>query len=329
MAFRSELHIPIQKDNLSFQDREIKQWDELGTKMQQRRKEWESEFDRMREEFFTLNAPEPTSNTVSKLDDMKTMYDVDESGKGSFKIRFDVKEFKPEEVQVKIQQNKLIVQARHEEKAANTSVTRQYSRQVDIPSTVDEDKMQCILSNDGVLSVEAPIKRLAIGQDATFLPNRAHTVQNLSSSPVRVELNPRVETSQTRSPIITDPDGTRKLKLDVDVGEFSPDEVIVRTIDKKVIVTASHEEMKGGRKMTRSFNKEYELPDSVDPVTVNAYMSDTGTLTIEAPMKAQPAPVFAVTQTHDTRRVVTTQASTVPSGASMSKPLFTISVHRN
>ena len=44
--------------------------------------------------------------------------------------RFDVSEFKPEEVNVKVQNNKLIVNAKHEEKTAQTSVSREYSRQV-------------------------------------------------------------------------------------------------------------------------------------------------------------------------------------------------------
>ena len=47
--------------------------------------------------------------------------------------RFDVSEFQPEEVTVKVQDNKLIVNAKHEEKTAQTSVSREYSRQVRSP----------------------------------------------------------------------------------------------------------------------------------------------------------------------------------------------------
>lgn len=329
--YRSEVHIPIKQDNLSFQDRQIQRWDDVESRMDQKRKEWESEFEKMRRDFFTLSPMENNTNATTKLDTLKPLYEVDKHGQEIFKIRFDVKEFRPEEVQVKVQNNKLLVNARHEEKTNRSTVSREYSRQVDIPSNVDQDRLQCVLSKDGVLSVEAPVLNRRLGQPATILPIRSGEMPQLESAMYIPSENapvPRGDMTSSRTPIVTEPDGSRKLKLEVDVGEFRPEEVVVKTIDKKVVVTASHEETQGGRKMSKSFNKEYELPDSVDPMTVNAYMQENGRLVIEAPIKSVGKSAYSVSQTHDTKRVVVTRESTVTSTTNTSKPLFTISVHR-
>jgi hypothetical protein len=39
-VYRSEVHIPVQKDSLSFQDRQIKQWN-VEERMEERRKQWQ------------------------------------------------------------------------------------------------------------------------------------------------------------------------------------------------------------------------------------------------------------------------------------------------
>ncbi|ESO97505.1 hypothetical protein LOTGIDRAFT_68082, partial [Lottia gigantea] len=87
-----------------------------------------------------------------------------------------------------------------------------------------------------------------------------------------------------KNPIITEADGTRKLRLQVDVGEFNPDEIIVKTMERKLIVHAEHEEKTQGRTLHKEFNKEYDLPESVDPTTISAYIGDDKNLTIEAPL---------------------------------------------
>jgi hypothetical protein len=113
------------------------------------------------------------------------------------------------------------------------------------------------------------------------------------------------------NPIITEPDGTRKLRLSVDVGEFKPDEIVVKTAEKKLIVHAEHEEKLSGRTLHKEFNKEYELPESVDQSSITAYIGEEGKLFIEAPLKHVPQKRYSITQTHDVRKIVVTKESQV------------------
>ena len=69
---------------------------------QERRQLWENEFDRMRQDFFTLK-PAEKSQALATADldtGVKSMYESDAEGKQHFRVRFDVSEFQPEEIQV-------------------------------------------------------------------------------------------------------------------------------------------------------------------------------------------------------------------------------------
>lgn len=77
-----------------------------------------------------------------------------------------------------------------------------------------------------------------------------------------------------KSPIITEPDGTRKIRLQVDVGEFAPEDIVVKTMDRKLVVHAESEEKTTGRTLHKEFNKEYDLPESVDQANITAYIGE-------------------------------------------------------
>ncbi|XP_046580701.1 major egg antigen-like [Haliotis rubra] len=314
--FRSELHIPIKKDDLNFQDRQISLWTDMESRMEQRRKEWENEFEKMRHDFFTLKPSEKRASII-QMDNNKTLFETDSEGRQKFKVRFDVSEFKAEEIQVKVQQSKIIVNARHEEKTSNSTVSREYSRQVDIPSQVDPDKLQCLLSKDGILSIEGPVQNLL--QREVMLPIQSDT----TSKPLGVA-------TPVKNPIITEADGSRRLRLQVDVGEFNPEDIVVKTMDKKLIVHAERQEKMTNRTLHKEFNKEYDLPDSVDPTTITAYIAEDKQLTIEAPLKPLQTQrkSYAVTQSSNVRKVSVTKDSAVTITDSQDRPMVTISVHR-
>jgi len=75
----------------------------------------------------------------------------------------------------------------------------------------------------------------------------------------------------------------RKFKVDVDIEDFAPEELTVKTVDKKLVITARREEVIGNRTSTKELNREIHLPETVDPYAVKAYFSDSGKLFVEAP----------------------------------------------
>ena len=120
------------------------------------------------------------------------------------------------------------------------------------------------------------------------------------------------------------------MRLTVDIGEFSPEEIVVKTTDRKLIVHAEHEERTAGRTLHKEFNKEYDLPESVDPSTISAYLADDKQLTIEAPLKpaAVQRKVYEVRESQDVQRVVVNKEGSVTISDGRNRPVITISVHR-
>lgn len=71
----------------------------------------------------------------------------------------DVQQFKPEEINVKVVDNYLVVDAKHEEREdSHGYISRHFTRRYKIPSDVDIDAIKSKLSSDGILTLEAPKK---------------------------------------------------------------------------------------------------------------------------------------------------------------------------
>ncbi|XP_068082413.1 alpha-crystallin A chain [Anabrus simplex] len=80
-------------------------------------------------------------------------------------------------------------------------------------------------------------------------------------------------------------------KVNLDVHQFKPEEVTVKTVGNSVVVEAKHEERPDEHGyISRQFQRRYSLPDDVDPDAVTSKLSSDGILLIEAPKKALLTP---------------------------------------
>lgn len=82
-----------------------------------------------------------------------------QADKTKFQVTLDVSQFSPEEVNVKVVDQNVVVEAKHDEKEDEHGwVSRQFVRKYMIPSQCDIDKVESHLSSDGILSISAPRK---------------------------------------------------------------------------------------------------------------------------------------------------------------------------
>lgn len=78
-------------------------------------------------------------------------------GKDGFQVCLDVQQFKPNEVSVKVQDNVVVVEGKHEERQDEHGyISRQFSRKYVLPKEVDANQLVSSLSSDGILTVKAP-----------------------------------------------------------------------------------------------------------------------------------------------------------------------------
>ncbi|KOC70256.1 Protein lethal(2)essential for life [Habropoda laboriosa] len=79
--------------------------------------------------------------------------------KDKFQVILDVQQFKPDEINVKVADRCVIVEAKHEEKQDEHGwISRQFTRKYIIPEQCDIDQVTSTLSSDGMLSITAPRK---------------------------------------------------------------------------------------------------------------------------------------------------------------------------
>lgn len=127
--------------------------------------DFEGEMRRMNDEMNKMMSNMSRMNPMSNVDDwrlsenfkmdnpVQTMPD----GSRKFLLEFDMRQFKPEEIQVRTAGNTLSVYAKHEEKDTGKSVFREYNRSYLIPKDVQPDRLTSKLSTGGVLTIEAPL----------------------------------------------------------------------------------------------------------------------------------------------------------------------------
>lgn len=79
-------------------------------------------------------------------------------------------------------------------------------------------------------------------------------------------------------------DGTKLLKLRFDVSQYTPEQIVVKTVDNRLLVQAKQEEQGNNVSMYREYNREFLLPDGVEPDSIRSSLSVDGVLTVEAPL---------------------------------------------
>ncbi|XP_041863415.1 heat shock protein beta-1 [Melanotaenia boesemani] len=94
----------------------------------------------------------------------------------NWKVSLDVNHFSPEELVVKTKDGVLEICGKHEErKDEHGFVSRSFTRKYTLPATVSAEKVTSSLSPEGVLTVEAPLAKLAIESSETTIPVNVET----------------------------------------------------------------------------------------------------------------------------------------------------------
>jgi len=189
---RSE--IPVKKKDFSVLDTEFdsirERFDSEMSKMEEEMNKFRADLLDKESSFFTRNTSQSglgnsLANTTDSLSasglgthrnwlqglpDSPLIQPVSEGSEGSgqkeLKLRFDVSQYSPEEIVVKTVDNKLLVQAKHEEQSQGKTVFREYNREFLLPAGTDPDHIRSSLSKDGILTVEAPLPQPSLTQES-------------------------------------------------------------------------------------------------------------------------------------------------------------------
>jgi len=281
----------------------------------------------------------------------KVSYDDDK-----FQISLDVTSYRPEDLDVKVEGNTIIITAKQEIQEPGGTRTRVFEQKFSLPSGVKAELVKSSLTRDGNLVITAPKGNAASrqaytetvenkmdkvldpnswetdrrdsalsdhGKSSFFDDNRGSLFDDMrkgstydsalsttrqgslfdSKSPSLFD--DRSIFDRDRSTSLFDRDdrslfasnreqnGISRVQYDddnykilVNVENFKPEELVIKTIDNTVIVEAKHEEKtpEGRSYSTQSLNQSYTLPKGVNPESVTSALSKEGVLTISAPL---------------------------------------------
>ncbi|CAK9304698.1 unnamed protein product [Gordionus sp. m RMFG-2023] len=83
---------------------------------------------------------------------------VDKDGNKNLKLSFDVANFKPEDIKVKIDNKCISITAKNHIKSEKGTIYREFYREYLLPEDVDNDNIKSHLSPNGTLMLEVPYK---------------------------------------------------------------------------------------------------------------------------------------------------------------------------
>lgn len=139
---------------------------------------------------FDFIAPRLSAYRVPYWEDEKFL-NTPEDG---FQVSLNVKQFKPEEVSVKVADNNIIIEGKHEERNEDDSyVSRHFSRRYTLPEDCSIKDVVSTLSADGILTVRAPPKEVDTKNARKIHIQQTGASHIEAESPKQVEEKPSEE----------------------------------------------------------------------------------------------------------------------------------------
>lgn len=225
---------------------------------ERQKQDWQEELDQMSEFLVLKSVEEQKEEGVERPVD--TAYVEDRDGMPVLRAVFDVHHFKPDDINLTIEKNILVLDARGREEKEAAVFNKTMLRRLELPEFVDSKMMHCSLSNDGILTIEMPF-----------------------------HLPPQKKPTGPGAVPIVDENGKRKIRMAFALGaEFTQEDIKVESNGRKLVIRAAYDAEIGkyGKLVQqRELKKEFNLPDSVEVETVQHTLSEDGKLLVEIVLK--------------------------------------------
>lgn len=177
----------------------------------------------------------------------------------------DVRNYRPDEVSLRVEGNILVVKAKHYSEGNFGFERNEFQRTYPIPQDADPVSIRSKISQDGHLTIEATRRVIKTEDDFPLggFETRAGEVATIDD---------------------------RKFSVLLDVTNFAPEEIKVKVVGNELSVSAKHESETEGHFSSRQFNRHFVLPRDVNMSSVVSRLTEEGKLLVEAERKALPPP---------------------------------------
>lgn len=241
--------------------------------------------------------------------------------------KFNMSEFRPEDISITVTDTTLKIHALREEMDGGSGKTyREFKREIGLPEGSDVKRLKNALQPDGTLTIEIPVQDNAnlrpplspSSIDAKFdnfsLNEKSSAAslaaasqqqqQQQSQQALSQQQDNSVANTNTASGLIGQSNDGKELKLTFDLTGYKPEDLSIKVIDNNTLkVHAIHIDNSRGNQIHREYTRQYILPDGLQPEFLRARMSENGTLTVEVPLpQVQPNKYERVINIQNTNR---------------------------
>ncbi|XP_033102628.1 major egg antigen-like [Anneissia japonica] len=251
--------------------------------------------------------PEPTYFLIDPFDvnDLKTSSKRQKTSpktsetcrqRDNFHVELDLTDFKPEEIDVSLDSDRLKIHAKSEDKhGISSEVFKWYS----LPDKIDTDKLTSSLSQEGALHINAPFK--VVKQDKDSIANggvgssqkdeqmdktnqqEVEIEKEDSTQPISTGVTIEQEEANDTSAIIGHSEKDNGFHVELPMEQFKPEHVNVSIDDHKLKIHAKKVDEGEGHFMHEEVTKWFSLPSDVDVGQLRSNIRDDGVLVINAP----------------------------------------------
>merc|ERR1712106_1187880 len=208
-----------------------------------------------------------------------------------FTVEINVKEYNPEDLMIKTEEDVLIILAKQESKSTKgkSFVTQQFEQRFTLPTGVDPHQIKSSLSNTGILKVTAP---------------RNSTVSNHTNKKAVDVMNKKNQKQNDSSePILTYDD--EKFQIKMNVKDYKPDTLDVKVEGNYLVISAKEEIKESGGIRTKSFEQKFSIPPGYKLEKIKSSLSAEGELTISAPKDNKSSVPMPVLENNMQRLMIT------------------------
>ncbi|KAK4872770.1 hypothetical protein RN001_014799 [Aquatica leii] len=273
--------------------------------------------------------PYLNDNHRGAFNNVRNKHELITQDKEKFLVRLNLQHYTPEEINVKVvNENMLVVEAKHESKDENGSIFRHLTRQFLLPDGYDSKKVETKLAADGTLFIATPKKtEAALIQERIIPVTHIETKSKDIDGPLGMleqqmrmaeDYFPHVYCSDYNNsrqcnrrneeicPYLNDnhrgafnnvrnkheliTQDKEKFLVRLNLQHYTPEEINVKVVNENMLVVeAKHESKDENGSIFRHLTRQFLLPDGYDSKKVETKLAADGTLFIATPKKTEAA----------------------------------------
>ncbi|UJR19019.1 hypothetical protein I4U23_022149 [Adineta vaga] len=222
-----------------------------------------------------------TTQTKNPLGNTNNQKDLKSTKLENFSIQVDITGYDRNAIKTKIEDDKLIVEAKYEDRQQDDDFTlRQFRKTYPLPKHVDPTRMTTRVTSDNkMLIIEIPNRNNGNGNRIS----RENSIQSNQSDGLSADYLKFLTSGEFHPRIVDKGDNKKVLELTFDVKNCPPEEINVSVKDNFLIIQGEHIDKETNHSKRNRFSRSTTLPVGAQVDQMTSVLGKDGQMKIEIP----------------------------------------------